>query len=126
MGSYSVDPHVLASALDGINQCVQVATSCADLCLVDEACEDLRSCVRACLDVADVGRATAAVASRFGSVQPAVLVQILEACAVASAYCAEQCDTQERDYLEACAMACRRCVSACRALASNVGGRPEF
>lgn len=62
-----VDHAALALAIDGLHDVVVAATTCADACLSMEGeIADVRDCVQACADAADVATATAKVLSRTG------------------------------------------------------------
>ena len=96
--------------------CSQACTSCADACLGEGMVDRLKQCIRTCLDCADVCLAAGTVATRRTGGNEEVIRPMLEACAVACARSAEECERHagHHDHCRVCGEACRRCEQACR------------
>jgi hypothetical protein len=95
--------------------CVVACTSCADADLAEEDVEDLRHCIRLCLDCSDVCAATGQVLTRQTSPEPSLTRSLLEACLLACRLCAEECERHaaHHEHCRLCAETCRRCEQAC-------------
>lgn len=119
----NVDTDKLAEAIDAALACVQACTSCADACLAEEEVAELRNCIRTDLDCADICATTASVLSRRTGNNLTVVKAQLEACRVACATCAEECEHHAgmHDHCRICAEACRRCEQACADLLAAMG-----
>ena len=78
------------------------------------------TCIRLCLDCADVCAAAAGIMSRMSADEPGVLEPLLEACAASCASCGDECARHARlhEHCRICAEACRRAEQACRQLLS--------
>ena len=76
------------------------------------------TCIRLCLDCADICTATAAVTSRQTEYHADVTRPLLEACVAICRNCADECERHARmhEHCRVCAEACRRCEQACREL----------
>jgi hypothetical protein len=74
LGRYDMDTHLLAGAIESINNRVPACTTCADLCILADEAAALRACIRVCLDTADMGRAVGPIVSRRGATDTTVLV----------------------------------------------------
>jgi hypothetical protein len=79
---------------------------------------EMVTCIRLCLDCADLCSATAGVASRQVEYDASVIRPLLEACAVICKSCGDECErhAQMHEHCRVCAGACRRCEQACREL----------
>jgi Domain of Unknown Function (DUF326) len=101
--------------------CVVACTSCADADLAEEDVEDLRHCIRLCLDCADVCGATGQVLTRQTSPEPRLTRTLLEACLQACRLCAEECERHaaHHEHCRLCAETCRRCEQACADLLAS-------
>lgn len=113
----------LAEAIDAALACAQTCTACADACLAEEMVAELRDCIRTDLDCADICATTAAVLSRRTGSNLAVVKAQLEACRIACAACAEDCESHAamHEHCRICAEACRRCEQACADLLATIG-----
>src|SRR3954468_8617622 len=60
----ALDPDALVSCVDAARQATSATTACADACLAEDDVAAMRTCIRRCLDTADVAATTAAVLSR--------------------------------------------------------------
>jgi uncharacterized protein DUF326 len=87
----------------------------ADACLGEKSVAPLIQCIRSNIDCADVCGAAGAMASRRTGSNEAVLVAVLQACAVACRACGEECakHASHHEHCNVCADACRRCADAC-------------
>jgi hypothetical protein len=101
--------------------CVVACTSCVDADLAEEDVEDLRNCIRLCLDCADVCEATGQVLTRQTSPEPRLVRSVLEACLLACRLCAEECERHaaHHEHCSICAETCRRCEQACADLLAS-------
>ncbi len=112
----------LADAIDATLACAQTCTACADSCLAEDTVAELRDCIRTNLDCADICAATAAVLSRRTGGNATVIKAQLEACRIACATCAEECEShaEMHEHCRICAEACRRCEQACADLLASL------
>jgi hypothetical protein len=112
------DAGVLAVTIDALNDCAQACISCADGDLSEHDVADLVTCIRLCLDCADVCTATAAVTSRQTGYDAQAERAQLEACAAICKSCGDECERHARmhEHCRICAEACRRGEQACREL----------
>ena len=106
----------LVRCIEECYSCAQTCTSCADACLAEGMVEQLRQCIRLNLDCADVCIAAGNLASRRTGSNEEVLRTMLEACALASRVCAEECESHagHHEHCRVCAESCRRCEQACQ------------
>ncbi len=118
-----LDVNQLAEAIDAALACAQTCTACADACMAEDSVADLRACIRTDLDCADICATTAVLLSRRTGSNLTVVKAQLEACRVACATCAEDCEAHadHHEHCKICAEACRRCEKACAELLSAIG-----
>jgi hypothetical protein len=109
---------VLASTIDALNDCAQACTACADGDLSEHHVADLVTCIRRCLDCADVCTTTASVITRQTADLAEAAKLLLDACTAVCASCGDECErhAQMHEHCRICAVACRRCEKACREL----------
>jgi hypothetical protein len=114
----TVDPGVLAAAIDAMNDCAQSCTADNAADLGEHHLAELVRCIRLCLDCTDICYAAQAVASRLVDYDPAVLRPLLESCVAICRSCGDECEMHApmHAHCRVCAEACRRCEQACRAL----------
>jgi hypothetical protein len=114
----TLDASVLASAIDAITDCAQACIADTDADLGEQNITEMVSCIRLCLDCADVCTATAGVTSRPAGYDADVTKPLLEACVAICKSCGEECERHARmhEHCRVCAEACRRCEQACREL----------
>jgi hypothetical protein len=114
----AVDASLLAATIDALNDCGQACTADADADLREDDVDSMITCIRLCLDCADVCTATVGVISRRAAYDQAVTGPLLEACAATCARCGEECErhADTHSHCRVCAEACRRCEQACRDL----------
>lgn len=122
-GATRLEPSFLAACIEACAGCAQACSACADACLGEAQLGELRRCIRLNLDCADICDATGRVLLRQvepnGSLQRAQL----EACALACATCAEECQRHARhhEHCRVCAEACRECETQCHELLRTWG-----
>jgi hypothetical protein len=114
----AIDTDLLAGTIDALNDCAQACTADADADLGDEDVASMITCLRLCLDCADVCTTTARVVSRQTAYEAGVIRPLLEACAATCARCGDECQTHAdmHAHCRVCEVACRRCEQACRDL----------
>lgn len=100
-------------------EATQVATICADACLSEPNVEQLATCIRLCLDCADVSHVTGLLMTRPSHRDEPALHAQLQACIEICRACAAECDAHARMGMEhcgICAEACRECGKACETM----------
>lgn len=111
------DTEAVARAVLGAATCAETCTICADACLVEPNPTDLKSCIRMCLDCADICSATARVLGRPTWSEPArpVIAAQMAACALACRACALECarHAEHHAHCRICMEACEACALAC-------------
>jgi len=114
----TVDEKVLAATIDALNDCAQACTADADADLGDDNVARMVTCIRLCLDCADVCTVATRVLSRQTAYDAAVTRPLVEACATICARCGDECARHAETYphCQLCEEACRRCEQACRNL----------
>ena len=97
--------------------CAKACTSCADACLAEERVADLRQCIRLNLDCADLCATAGRMATRHTGGNRHLLVETLNACALACRFCADESERHAElmEHCRVCADACNRCEEACSA-----------
>ena len=108
---------VLLHCIKECYACAQVCTSCADACLAEESVAGLRQCIRLDLDCADLCATAGRLATRHTGGISLLVVEILNACALACRLCADECarHAEQMEHCRLCAEACNRCEEACSA-----------
>ncbi len=114
----SVDSAALLACIQACFDCAQACGACADACLGENDPKPLTRCIRLNLDCADVCDTTGKILSRQTAFEPALAKAVLEACALASKLCGDECDRHghHMEHCRVCADACRRCEDSCRRL----------
>jgi Domain of Unknown Function (DUF326) len=117
-GSINVDAGVLAGASDALNDCAQACIADADADLSEQNLTEMVTCIRLCLDCADICSATIGVTSRQALYDASVTRPLLQACVAICRSCGDECERHARhhEHCRVCAQACRRCERACREL----------
>ena len=122
-----VDVGLLAGAIDAMTDCTQACIADTDADLGEQNVTEMVTCIRLCLDCADICTATAAVISRPAGYDAAVAGPLLEACVAICKSCGDECERHARmhEHCRVCAEACRRCEQACREFldAPGIAGR---
>ncbi len=107
----------LGAAVRHAMYCAAITNSCADACSAEE--RDMRACIRACSDTADICTALYRVAARRTAGNVAVIKALLEASTVALKACAEECAKHDNAHCRRCAKMCRETLEDCdKALAT--------
>ncbi|HEV2981989.1 MAG TPA: four-helix bundle copper-binding protein [Solirubrobacteraceae bacterium] len=116
--TFAGDANLLAATIDATSDCAQACIADADADLREDDVKTMITCIRLCLDCADVCTATVGVISRRAAYDQAVTGPLLEACAATCARCGDECERHARthSHCRVCAEACRRCEQACRDL----------
>jgi uncharacterized membrane protein len=117
-GTLGVDPDVLAAAIDAASDCAQACIADTDADLSEQNLAEMVTCIRLCLNCADVCTATVAVISRQAASDVDVIRPLLEACVAICKSCGEECERHAPhfEHCRVCAPACQRCEQACREL----------
>lgn len=113
---------VLIRVVEEAFACAQACVACADACLGEDTVADLTECIRLNLDCADVCITAGKTATRRTGSNEGLVAAMLDACAVACARCAEECETHAgmHEHCRICAEACRSCETACRAARDSI------
>lgn len=112
----STDARSLADCIEACLVGQLACTSCSDACLGDAHVEDLRRCIRATIDCADVCGTTGRMLARLRDSDDTLLRSQLATCVLACARCYAECDMHSAHHAHAatCSDACRRCEEMCR------------
>ena len=121
-GTTNVDPGVLAAAIDALGDCTQACIADVDADLSEQNVTEMVTCIRLCLDCADVCTATIGLTSRQSTYDATVTRPLLEACVAICKSCGDECQrhAHHHEHCRVCEQACRRCEQACRALLSTL------
>ena len=119
-GTVGVDTEVLAAAIDALSDCAQACIADVDADMSEQNVTEMATCIRLCLDCADVCTATIGVTSRQADCDANVTRPLLQACVAICASCGDECERHARHYehCRVCEQACRVCERACRELLS--------
>ena len=117
-GAINVNVNVLAAAIDAASDCAQACVADTDADLSEHNLAEMVTCIRLCLNCADVCTATAGVISRPAAYDADVARPLLQACVAICRSCGDECERHARHHAHCrvCAEACRRCEQACRDL----------
>ena len=117
-----LDRAVLLRCVGECLDCAASCTSCADADLAEDDVREMARCVRLCLDCADTCAATGRIVTRQTAPDLRIIRAMVEACVVACAVCAEECDrfAAHHEHCRLCAEACRRCKNACDDLLATI------
>jgi hypothetical protein len=121
-GTVSVDAGVLASAIGALSDCAQACIADVDADLSEQNLTEMVTCIRLCLDCADVCTVTLGVTSRQASYDASVTRPLLEACVAICKSCGDECErhAQMHEHCRVCEQACRVCEQACRQLLATL------
>lgn len=121
-GTVGVDASALAAAIDALSDCAQACIADVDADLSEQNLAEMVTCIRLCLDCADVCTATIGVTSRQASYDASVTRPLLEACVAICKSCGDECEqhAQMHEHCRVCEQACRRCEQACRQLLATL------
>jgi hypothetical protein len=113
----NVDASTLAAAIDAMTDCAQACITDTDADLGEQNVIEMITCIRLCLDCADVCTTTAGVTSRPAGHDADVTKPLLQACVAICKSCGDECERHAHmPHCQVCAEACRRCEQACREL----------
>ncbi|MGH3816124.1 MAG: four-helix bundle copper-binding protein [Pseudonocardiaceae bacterium] len=117
-GTVNADAGMLAATIDALSDCAQACRADADNDLREQNLAEMISCIRLCLDCADVCTAALGVVSRQTSYDADVTRPLLEACVATCKSCGDECQQHalHHEHCRVCEQACRRCEQACREL----------
>ncbi|MCC6457971.1 MAG: four-helix bundle copper-binding protein [Caldilineaceae bacterium] len=112
----------LARAVQALNECAAVCTTCADACLAEQHVPQLVQCIRLNQDCADICRTTAAVLARPNNPDPNVLRSLLQTCQAICESCGSECErhAEMHEHCRVCAESCRHCGQLCSELMQSV------
>ena len=121
-GTVGVDAAVLAAAIDALSDCAQACIADVDADLSEQNLAEMVTCIRLCLDCADVCTATIGVTSRQASYDASVTRPLLQACVAICKSCGDECGrhAQMHEHCRVCEQACRRCEQACLELLATL------
>ncbi len=116
--TFGLDVGVLAAAIEALIDCAQACTGDVDADLSEQNLAEMVTCIRLCLNCADVCTASAGVVSRQAEYDASVARPLLEACVAICKSCGDECERHapHHAHCRVCAQACRRCEQACREL----------
>jgi hypothetical protein len=118
----ALDPDALVACVEAAQDAASACTACADACLAEDDVVAMRTCIRRCLDAADLSATTAGVLARQVAMDLGLVRVVLEVCTVAAKRCAAECEEQAEahEHCRLCAQACRRLEAAGRALLESL------
>ena len=116
--SASADAEVLAAAIDALSDCAQACTADVDADLSEQNLAEMVTCIRLCLNCADICTATLGVASRQAQYDANTTKPLLQACVAICRSCGDECERHapHHEHCRVCEQACRRCEQACQEL----------
>ncbi|MGO8959417.1 MAG: four-helix bundle copper-binding protein [Streptosporangiaceae bacterium] len=115
---FDTDAGVLAATLDALSDCAQACTADVDADLSEHDVAGMITCIRLCLNCADVCLAAVGVVSRQAGADTSVARPLLEACVTICKTCGDECERHAHmhEHCRVCAEACLRAEQACREL----------
>jgi hypothetical protein len=115
--TFNIDADLLAAAVDALSDCVQACNADNAADLGEQNVTEMVTCIRLCLDCADICTATAGVISRQTDYAADVTRPLLESCVAICRSCGDECEQHAHmPHCRICAEACRRCEQACQEL----------
>jgi hypothetical protein len=117
-GTAGVDADLLAAAIDALSNCAQACIADVDADLSEQNLAEMVTCIRLCLDCANICTATLGVTSRQADYDANVTKPLLQTCVAICHNCGDECErhAQHHEHCRVCEQACRRCEQACREL----------
>jgi hypothetical protein len=112
--SSPVDVGLRAVAIDALNDCAQACIADTDADLGEHDVAEMVTCIRLCLDCADICVAAAGITSRPSMHDPDVVRPLLEACVASCQSCGDECERHAsmHEHCRICAEACRELLNA--------------
>ncbi len=116
--SLNADAGVLAATIDALSDCAQACIADTEADLNEQDLAEMVTCIRLCLNCADVCAATLGVVTRQAEYDPDVTRPLLEACIAICKSCGDECGrhASHMPHCRVCEQACRVCERACREL----------
>ena len=116
--AFNIDAGLLAAAIDALSDCVEACNADNAADLGEQNVTEMVTCIRLCLDCADICDATGRVLSRHTGYDTNLTRATLQACVTVCRSCADECErhAQMHAHCRVCEQACRRCEQACREL----------
>ena len=117
-GTSNADAGVLAATIDALSDCAQACIADTEADLSEQNLAEMVTCIRLCLNCADVCAATMGVVTRQAEYDANVARPLLEACIAICKSCGDECarHAPHMAHCRVCEQACRRCEQACREL----------
>ena len=97
-GAINVDADVLAAAIDAASDCAQACVADTDADLSEHNLAEMVTCIRLCLNCADVCTATLGVTSRQADYDADVTKPLLGACVAICKSCGDECERHAQHY----------------------------
>ena len=109
------DKSLLAGVIDALSDCAQACVADADNDLSEHNVTEMVTCIRLCLNCADVCTATAGVITRQVEYDAGLTRPLLESCVAICKTCGDECERHAKmhAHCRVCGEACRRCEQAC-------------
>src|SRR5215471_12225677 len=116
--TFTADADLLAATIDALNDCAQACIADTGCDLSEQNVTEMVTCIRLCLDCADICAAASGVISRQAAYDADVIRPLLQACAAICKTCGDECQRHAgmHAHCRICAEACRSCERACREL----------
>lgn len=95
--------------LEKLWACVAATEYCAEKCMEEPNAEEMRECIRADRDCAEICLLTA----RFVARDSRHVRHIMDECVEICNECALECEKHDTPHCRQCARACRECIEAC-------------
>ncbi len=114
----AADAEVLAGVIETAADCSQACGTDTDADLSEPHLAEMVTCIRLCLNCADICAVTSALLGRPANWDPRVLRPLVEACAAICRSCGDECGRHapRHAHCRVCAEACRACERACAEL----------
>ena len=89
--TFNVDADLLAATIDALNDCAQACVADTGCDLSEQDVTEMVTCIRLCLDCADICAAAAGVISRQTEYDADVIRPLLQSCAAICKTCSDEC-----------------------------------
>jgi hypothetical protein len=112
----------LREFLETCADCELACVACADACLGEAMLDQLRQCIRACMESAEVTASTLRLLAGPGRREPELVRAQLQTCQLAVGACRTECSHHAtmHEHCRLCEEACTRCERAARRLLATV------
>lgn len=120
-----IDRKKLDAAISTLQAASQAASICADACLNEGQIKDMRECVRACLDCADIVDAAVKTLSRHAGWEQSAAPTIIKAAVAVLDACAHESARHASMHMHArlTSETCRKAQQACQDLLDSLAAR---